>query len=139
MSDLPKKLAGRFIVFDGPDGAGKSTQLFMLRDHLAGGGAQVHCVRDPGGTVVGDRIRQILLDRDSGGISPMCETMLFMASRAQLYSEIIKPALERQKCVLCDRWVSSIYAYQAVAGEAGADLVLQVAQTALPRTWPDLT
>ena len=68
-----------------------------------------------------------------------CEALLYMACRAQLYSEIIKPALKEKQCVLCDRWVSSTYAYQAVAGKIGGQTVLNLAEISLERTWPDLT
>src|SRR5512140_3750632 len=97
MSILTEKLKGKFIVLDGPDGSGKSTQMKMLAAHMTGLGLRVESVYDPGATPVGERIRAILLDRDSGHVAPMCETLLFMASRAQLVAERIKPALKDRK------------------------------------------
>ena len=89
MSDTSwKNLAGRFIVIDGPDGAGKSTQIAMLAAFLRGQGLQVAQTRDPGGTAVGDRIRAILLDNAHAEMAVACETMLYMASRAQLVAEV---------------------------------------------------
>lgn len=132
-------LKGKFIVIDGPDGAGKSTQALLLKEDMEKQGLAVLPVRDPGGTAIGEKIRQILLDNSHGEMSVRCEALLYMASRAQLFSQCIGPALAAGKCVLCDRWVSSTYAYQAVAGRIGPEVVLQLAQAALERTWPDLT
>lgn len=130
---------GRFIVIDGPDGAGKSTQAKMLLESLCEKGVETELVRDPGGTAIGEKIRTILLDNDNIAMSVRCETLLYMASRAQLYHEKIAPALAAGKCVLSDRWVSSTYAYQAIAGCDGPALVLTLAQAALERPWPDKT
>jgi len=138
MSDLPDKLAGRFVVIDGPDGAGKSTQAAMLAEHLRARGADVRLVRDPGGTAVGDRIRQVLLDRAHGEMCVECELMLYMASRAQLAAEVIRPALSAGQCVLGDRYVSSTVAYQG-AGGVDAEVVLTAARIAVGPTWPELT
>jgi len=132
-------LKGKFIVLDGPDGAGKSTQVALLADAIEKAGTAVAVWRDPGGTAIGDKIRAILLDEANTTMTVRCEALLYMASRAQLYAERIAPALAEGKCVLCDRWLSSTVAYQAVAGNIGAAAVLQIAQAALERTWPDLT
>jgi len=133
------RLKGKFIVLDGPDGSGKSTQVQLLTGFIRGQGLTCQAVRDPGGTRIGDQIREILLNKDNIEMSVRCEALLFMASRAQLFSEQIQPALEQQKCVICDRWVSSTYAYQAVAGKIGLELVINLADVALERVWPDLT
>lgn len=138
MSNLAEKLAGKFIVLDGPDGSGKSTQLAMLTEHLGGLGAQVECVCDPGTTAVGEKIRAILLDRENGTISPMCETMLFMASRAQLIAERVRPALEAGKAVLCDRFISATVAYQGASG-VDPKAILKLGKLAVQGAWPDLT
>jgi dTMP kinase len=132
-------LRGKFIVLDGPDGAGKSTQIALLQECLQRQALEVEVVRDPGGTDIGDQIRAILLDPANVAMSVRCESLLYMASRAQLYSEKIAPAMAQGKCVICDRWLSSTYAYQAVAGKIGAEVVLQTAQASLERVWPDLT
>ncbi len=134
-----QKLKGQFIVLDGPDGAGKSTQVRLLGEHLEREGIEVLLLRDPGGTEIGNKIRQILLDKSHEDMSVLCEMLLFMASRAQLYYEKIAPALNGCVCVLCDRWISSTIAYQAVAGKVGTEQVLNIAREALERTWPDLT
>jgi len=134
-----QRLTGRFLVLDGPDGAGKSTQARLLQDDLRQKGLDTLLLRDPGATPIGEQIRGILLDHQNKEMGVRCEALLYMASRAQLYEQAIKPALARGCCVLCDRWVSSTYAYQAVAGKIGPDYVLQLADAALERTWPDLT
>ena len=135
---LADRLRGRFLVLDGPDGAGKSTQHKLLEGDLLAGGLEVVSCRDPGGTVIGDRIRSILLDFDLSGMDVNCETMLFMASRAQLAAEVIRPALAAGKTVLCDRYVSSTCAYQ---GAAGYDprRVIELARYALGDLWPEVT
>ncbi len=138
MSELADRLRGRFIVLDGPDGSGKSTQLALLAEHLAGYGAQVHRAHDPGGTVAGDHIRGILLDRHNSHLGPMCEVLLFMASRAQLIEEKVRPALAAGNVVLCDRFVSATVAYQGALG-VPAETIIQLGQFAVQGAWPDLT
>lgn len=133
-----QRLAGKFIVFDGPDGCGKSTQLERFADHLRSQGQQVLCARDPGGTAIGDRIRSVLLEHDLKTMDVRCETFLFMASRAQLVSEVIEPGLADNAVVLCDRFISSTYAYQGAAGYELARL-LEMGNMAIDDTWPDLT
>lgn len=133
-----QRLAGKFIVFDGPDGCGKSTQLERFADHLRSQGQQIVCARDPGGTAIGDRIRSVLLEHDLKTMDVRCETFLFMASRAQLVSEVIEPGLADNAVVLCDRFISSTYAYQGAAGYELARL-LEMGNMAIDDTWPDLT
>jgi len=128
-----------FIVFDGPDGAGKSTQIRLAADRLAESGADVARCRDPGGTAIGDRIREILLGHDLERMDVRCETLLFLASRAQLISEVIRPAQADGKTVLCDRFTSATCAYQGAAG-LNPQKVIELAAAALePVLWPDLT
>lgn len=136
--DLKSKLAGKFIVFDGPDGSGKGTQLRMLAERLSGEGLEVVCARDPGGTTIGDRIRLVLLNYDLSEMDVRCETFLFMASRAQLVGEVVEPALAAGKVVLCDRFVSSTYAYQGAAGYDVSRLI-ELGRLAVGETWPNLT
>lgn len=131
-------LRGKFVVFDGPDGGGKSTQRQLLGQRLEELGLTVvHC-KDPGGTVIGDRIRHVLLDYDLSEMDVRCETFLFMASRAQLVGQLVEPALKRGDVVLCDRFISATCSYQ---GAAGYDVkrVIEVGQYAVSQTWPDLT
>ncbi|NJK33188.1 MAG: dTMP kinase [Deltaproteobacteria bacterium] len=105
-------LAGRFLVFDGPDGSGKSTQLRRFVAKLAEAHIPVCEVREPGGTPIGERVRDILLDPAHKEMGVRTELMLYMASRAQLVQERIRPALARGECVVADRFVSSTLAYQ---------------------------
>ncbi len=139
MGDLRTALTGRFIVFDGPDGGGKSTQLALLRARLEAEGLPVTATRDPGGTPIGDRLREVLLDPAHTEMTTGCEMLLYMASRAQLYGEVIAPALAERRCVLCDRWVSSTLAYQVAEGKASAAQVRQAYAAGLGEVRPDLT
>ncbi len=132
-------LDGRFIVLDGPDGCGKSTQVKMLQDWIAARNVPVEAYRDPGTTVIGEKIRHILLDAAHAGMADNVEVLLYMAARAQLWHERIGPDLAAGRCVVMDRWISSTCAYQGRAGGFGADRVLHLADDCLERTWPDLT
>ena len=129
--------SGKFIVLDGPDGCGKSTQAEMLRKWIASQGAEVVSFRDPGGTEIGEKIRDILLDTTNHKMGVRAELLLYMASRAQLWHECIEPALNAGKCVVMDRWLSSTCAYQGYAGGAGIETVIKIAETSLERVWPD--
>jgi dTMP kinase len=136
---LPKAhLRGRFIVLDGPDGSGKTTVVRHLAEQLRDRGCGVTVCKDPGGTTVGDRIRGVLLNHDLHGMDAACETLLFMASRAQLVAEVVRPALARGDIVLCDRFVSATCAYQVAAG-FDFDAIIALARYAIGTTWPDLT
>jgi len=144
VSDLPipilpflRALGGKFLAFEGPDGSGKSTQLVRLMDAAAGAGVGVCHVREPGGTQVGERIREILLDRNSE-MTLHCEMLLYMASRAQLVEEKIRPALAEGRLVIADRFVSSTYAYQGTAGGVPFEHIKAVADAAVRGTYPDL-
>jgi len=132
------RLTGKFLVIDGPDGAGKSTQLALLAERLEAAGVGVRVVRDPGGTAIGAKIRKILLDRANAPMAVACELMLYMASRAQLAEEVIRPALAAGQCVLCDRYISSTVAYQGAGGIDGK-IVHRAGRIAVGETWPDLT
>ena len=134
---LASALAGRFIVLDGPDGSGKTTQFNRLVATLRGVGAAVADVREPGGTPVGEQIREILL-HPSNEIGMRCEMLLYMASRAQLVEEKIRPALERGEAVIADRFVSSTLAYQGLAGGLPAEEILAVYDIARDGVRPDL-
>jgi dTMP kinase len=132
------QLRGRFVVFDGPDGSGKTTQFHRFSHYVQEAGLAVCEVREPGGTTIGERIRQILLDPVHDMMDTHCEMLLYMASRAQLITEKIRPALEAGKLVLADRFISSTLAYQGTAGGLTAADILRVGQIALGQTWPDL-
>jgi dTMP kinase len=126
------------IVFEGPEGAGKSTQLRLLTEWLVARGREVVAVREPGGTVLGDEIRRILLDPESD-IVPPAEALLFMASRAQLVERVLRPAIDAGSIVLVDRFFLSTYAYQGAGrGIPDADLVA-ANRMATADMMPDLT
>ena len=133
------ELAGRFIVLDGPDGCGKSSQARMLMDWVQSQGVAAVGFRDPGATVIGEKIREILLSPAHEAMTTPAEVLLYMAARVQLWAEKIKPALREGKCVVMDRWLSSTCAYQGYAGEFGVEKVIDIAQDSLERVWPDLT
>lgn len=132
------KLTGKFIVFDGPDGCGKSTQMKILADGLKKEGLPLVTLRDPGGTVAGDAIREILLHGRHGILDIRSELMLFMASRAQLMKEKIKPAASAGKTIFCDRYISASCAYQGAGGLAPKE-ILKIGSFAVEGNWPDLT
>lgn len=110
-NNMLMKLKSQFIVLDGPDGCGKSSQVKLLEQFLKKSQVKVSCFRDPGSTATGEKIRKILLD-PANHIGNRTELLLYMASRAQLWDECIAPALKKKKCVLLDRWLSSTCAYQ---------------------------
>jgi dTMP kinase len=132
--------SGKFIVLDGPDACGKSTQAAMLAEWIKKTHAvQVVSYRDPGTTTVGEKIRQILLDPAHEGMEVNVETLLYIAARAQLWTERIAPDLSAGKCVVMDRWISSTCAYQGYAGEFGIEKVIKLSEDCLERVWPDVT
>jgi dTMP kinase len=134
-----KRLTGKFIVLDGPDGCGKTTQAKLLVQWFQKQGVQTVGFRDPGDTTVGEKIRQILLSPEHTTMDTRTELLLYMAARAQLWAEKIAPALRENKCVVLDRWLSSTCAYQGYAGGFGVDKVIEIAADSLERPWPDLT
>jgi len=136
---LKEKLQGKFIVLDGPDGCGKSTQAELLVQWLQGKGVETSRFRDPGDTAIGEKIREILLNPEHLVMNTRTELLLYMAARAQLWGEKIAPALKGNKCVVLDRWLSSTCAYQGHAGGFGTGNVVGIATDCLERVWPDLT
>jgi dTMP kinase len=131
-------LGGKFIVIDGPDGAGKGTQIELLKALIIEQGGQWVYAKDPGGTPIGDRIRHILLGYDLSEMDPHCEALLFMASRAQLVAQVVRPAVAEGKTVVGDRFISATCAYQVAAGFP-RDEVIALGRLAVGKTWPDLT
>lgn len=139
-SNAPKdKLRGKFIVLDGPDGCGKTTQTKLLTDWMTRQDVDVATFREPGGTDIGEKIRRILLNPEHIEMSTAAEVMLYMAARVQLWREKIGPALSDNKCVVLDRWLSSTCAYQGYAGGFKMERVIAIATDCLECTWPDLT
>lgn len=125
------------MTFEGLDGSGTTTQTELLREHLAGLGRDVVATREPGGTELGERIRELVL----GGteISPWAEAALFASARAELVAEVIQPALERGADVVCDRYLDSSLAYQGLARGLGVDRVLALNIDAIRGVLPDVT
>ena len=132
-------LRGRFIVLDGNEGSGKSTQSQLLRETIAAAGVEVLAVRDPGSTRIGEQIRAVLLDPDHIEMAMRAEMLLYMAARAQMMKELILPALSARRVVICDRFVSSTLAYQLGGDGLTAADIASVAEVAIGGRWPDLT
>jgi dTMP kinase len=132
-------LRGKFIVFDGGEGSGKSTQARRLRDRLEGGGLSTLLVRDPGSTRIGEAIRSILLNPENTDMAMRCEMLLYMGSRAQMMKETIQPALDEGKIVVSDRFVSSTLAYQLGGDGLTSAEIRAVGDIAINHRWPDLT
>lgn len=130
---------GKFITLEGLDGCGKSTQMEKLAGVLRQHEIDVVTTREPGGTGIGERIRGVLLDSRTAGLDPHAEMALMFASRAQLIAEVIRPALEAGKWVLCDRFTDSTEAYQGGGRQLGRDAVLQMHKLVCADLWPDLT
>jgi dTMP kinase len=125
-----------FVTFEGVDGSGKSTQARLLAAHLEERGREVVATREPGGTPLGERIRELLLDGEN--VTPWAEAALFAAARAELADRVIRPALARSADVVCDRFVDSSLVYQGVARGLGIDPVLEL-NVAVADLVPDRT
>jgi dTMP kinase len=130
---------GLFITLEGLDGSGKTTQLKHLTAWMHRRGIQLVVTRQPGGTPTGDRIRELLLDSRSTGLAPMAEMALMFADRAQTIAEIIAPALDAGKTVLCDRFTDSTEAYQGGGRELGSKLILDMHRLVCGDLQPNLT
>ena len=126
-----------FVTFEGVDGSGKSTQARLLADRLRAEGREVVDTREPGGTEIGERIRELLLHSER--VAPWAEATLFSAARAQLVDEVIRPALARGADVVCDRYLDSSLAYQGLARGLGVERVLDVNITVTGSLLPDRT
>ncbi len=130
---------GLFLTVEGPDGAGKTTQIELLRDYLSDKGYDIIVCREPGGTPISEAVRNVILNKEFTEMGHMTELLLYAAARAQLIEEVIRPALEGGKIVICDRFVESSAVYQGIARGMGIDLVYKVNQFAIGDTMPDLT
>ena len=129
-----------FLTFEGVDCSGKTTQAAILVDRLrAAAGTHVHFIREPGGTAISERLREILLDRGNLELSELTELFLFSASRAQLVREVIRPALVRGEIVVCDRFYDSTTAYQGYGRGIDLDAIRKINAVATAGTDPDLT
>jgi dTMP kinase len=130
---------GKFITFEGLDGSGKSTQLRKLAEVLRRSGYDVVETREPGGTTTGEKIRHVLLDSRTAGLSSMAEMALMFASRAQHIAEVIEPAVHGGSIILCDRFTDSSEAYQGYGRKLGSEAVLELHRLLCGNLQPDLT
>ena len=129
---------GLFVVMEGPDGSGKSTQIELLSEYLSGLGKSCLITREPGGTEIGEQIRQVILNPDNKAMSEVTEMLLYAAARAQLMKEKIIPALESGHVVLSDRFLDSSLVYQGIARGLGIDTVRSVNGLGIGEYSPDL-
>ncbi len=129
---------GWFIVFEGTEGTGKSTQVKLLVDRLRSLGMPVVTTREPGGTAIGERIRELILSEDSDAIDPRTEALLHTAARAQHVADVIRPALERGEVVISDRFADSTLAYQGGGQGLPIDSLLALQRFATHRVEPDI-
>lgn len=128
-----------FITFEGIEGSGKTTQIRLLNERMTKQGHQVVVTREPGGCPIADRIRSILLDPENSALVPRAELLLYAAARAQHVSEIIRPALQAGRTVLCDRFTDATLAYQGYGRRLDHGLIKQLNQLASEEIQPDLT
>ena len=138
-SDAPATGKGILITFEGGEGGGKTTQVARLRERLNKAGRDVIVVREPGGTVISEKIREILLDKQNTSMAYTTEVLLFQAGRAQIYREIVLPSLAAGKVVLMDRSRDSSVVYQGMVRGFGRELIDQLNDISTKNTVPDLT
>ncbi len=136
---MSQRFPGKFLTFEGLDGCGKSTQMELLAEALRRDGMDVVTTREPGGTPTGEKIRSVILDSKTRSLAPMAELALMFAARAQHIAEIIRPALEAGRWVLCDRFTDSSEAYQGGGRRLGSDLILTMHQVVCGDLMPDMT
>ncbi|MEG1535565.1 MAG: dTMP kinase [Clostridia bacterium] len=132
-------MKGKLISLEGCEGVGKSTQIEMLKQYLENSKCDALFLREPGGTEISEKIRDIILSIDSKNMNSRCEALLYSASRAQLIGQVIRPALEEGKLVVCDRFIDSTFAYQGIARGLGADYITTLNEAACDGILPELT
>ncbi len=132
-------MTGKFITFEGVEGCGKTTQIKLIAERLRGQGYDFVLTREPGGTVVGERIRSVLLDSTHKGISPIAELLLYAAARNQHVEQVLLPALKADKLVLCDRYADATTAYQGAARNIDPAIIKDIHRIATEGLTPDLT
>lgn len=130
---------GFLLSFEGGEGGGKTTQIVRLRDRLTKAGKNVVVLREPGGTAIGEQIREIVLSAKNTGISFTTEVLLFQAARAQIYREVVLPSLDAGKIVLMDRTRDSSVVYQGIIRKFGEELIEQLNDISTQKTVPNLT
>jgi dTMP kinase len=128
-----------FITLEGPEGSGKTSQIPILLGYLKEQGYTVHTTREPGGTAIGDQVREILTSMGNTAMKPRTETLLFCAARAQLVDEVIRPHLQQGKIVLSDRYADSTLAYQGYGHGNDLAVLRELLKFATGGLWPDLT
>lgn len=131
--------SGKFITFEGCEGSGKSTQAAMVYEYLKEKKLPVMLLREPGGVQISESIRRLLLDVESAGMGDQCETLLYMAARAQLVKEVLEPALAAGKIILCDRFLDSTIAYQGYGNGVDVAAIETIGRFATQSIEPDLT
>ncbi len=136
---LGRRPRGLFISLEGSDGSGKSTQIALLKEYLENRGFETVLTREPGGCSISEKIREVILSLDSKGMSDECEALLYAASRVEHVREVVEPALNLGKIVICDRFLDSSIAYQAYGRELGEAFVRQINKPATDRALPDRT
>ncbi|MCM1084413.1 MAG: dTMP kinase [Clostridium sp.] len=132
-------MAGIFISMEGPDGAGKTTQIELLKSYLENKGYEILITREPGGTKISEAVRSIILDKSNTEMDYMTEALLYAAARAQLVAEVIKPAIAEGKAVISDRFVDSSAVYQGMARGLGVETVYKINEYAIQGMMPKLT
>lgn len=132
-------MEGIFITMEGSDGSGKTTQIYLLKKYLESRGYDIVIAREPGGTAIGEVIREVILNPAHKEMSHMTELLLYASARAQLVSQVIEPALLEGKAVICDRFVESSAVYQGIGRGLGVDTVYEVNNFALGDVKPKLT
>ena len=136
---MSKQQRGLLITFEGGEGGGKTTQIVRLKDRLVKAGYDVIAVREPGGTAISEQIREVVLSNKNVGMSFTSEVLLFQAARAQIYREIVLPALKLGKVVLMDRSRDSSVVYQGIVRGFGVKLIDQLNDVSTKKTYPDIT
>ncbi len=132
-------MSGLFITMEGTDGAGKTTQINMLKDYLEGKGFKVICTREPGGTPISEKIREIILDKNNSEMEDITEALLYAAARAQHVNEVILPVLNDGGVVISDRFLDSNLVYQGFARSMGERLIKNINKYAVGNLEPDIT
>ena len=132
-------MGGKFITFEGAEGSGKSTQAALVFEYLKSKKMPVMLLREPGGVKISENIRKLLLDVNNAGMGDECETLLYMAARAQMVKEVLGPQLKSSKIVLCDRFLDSTLAYQGYGNGIDIKIIEQLGLFATQGLVPDLT
>jgi len=130
---------GKFITFEGSEGSGKSTQAALVLEYLKSRKLPVILLREPGGVKISENIRKLLLDVNNAGMGDECETLLYMAARAQMVKEVLEPQLKSGKVILCDRFLDSTIAYQGYGNGIDVKIIEQLGFFATKGIGPDLT